>query len=116
MCQKILGDDGVFLYPSHPTTAAYHTQSMWRPWNFVYTAILNVIGVPVTQVPLGLDSEGLPLGIQVKILLVTFMLKFQIFFTFRLLQIGTRIICALLLLKNLKKHLEDGSAHPQYLK
>jgi fatty acid amide hydrolase 2 len=32
---------------------------------WVYTAILNVMQLPVTQVPLGLDPRGLPLGVQV---------------------------------------------------
>lgn len=38
---------------------------MFRPADFSYTAIFNVLGVPVTQVPLGLGSDGLPLGVQV---------------------------------------------------
>lgn len=63
----MLEDDAVFLYPSHPTTAPYHSQPLFRPFNFAYTSILNVIGVPVTQCPLGLSSQGLPLGIQVRI-------------------------------------------------
>ena len=32
---------------------------------WVYTAVLNVMQLPVTQVPLGLDTKGLPLGLQV---------------------------------------------------
>ena len=31
----------------------------------MYTAVFNALGLPVTQVPLGLDGEGLPLGVQV---------------------------------------------------
>jgi fatty acid amide hydrolase 2 len=31
----------------------------------VYTALLNVMEMPATQVPLGLDPRGLPLGVQV---------------------------------------------------
>ena len=31
---------------------------------FSLPAIFNVLGLPVTQCPLGLSSEGLPLGIQ----------------------------------------------------
>ena len=29
------------------------------------TAVFNLVGVPVTQVPLGLNPGGLPLGVQV---------------------------------------------------
>ena len=38
------------------------------PFNFAYTAILNVMELPATQVPLGLDGKGLPLGVQVSAL------------------------------------------------
>jgi fatty acid amide hydrolase 2 len=30
-----------------------------------YTAVFNLAGTPVTQVPAGLDDRGLPLGVQV---------------------------------------------------
>ena len=33
--------------------------------NFVFTSLFNVLEMPVTQVPLGLGSRGLPLGVQV---------------------------------------------------
>jgi len=38
---------------------------MSRPADFSYSAIFNVLGVPVAQVPLGLSSSGLPLGVQI---------------------------------------------------
>jgi fatty acid amide hydrolase 2 len=62
---KILGDNGVLLYPSHSTPAPYHGQPLFKTFNFAYTAIFNVLGNPVTQVPLGIGSWGVPLGIQV---------------------------------------------------
>ena len=62
---NILGDDGVLLYPSHSTPAPYHGQTFIKCCNFSYTSIFNVLGNPVTQVPLGLGSWGVPLGIQV---------------------------------------------------
>uniref|UniRef100_A0A2P2I5R6 Fatty-acid amide hydrolase 2-B-like n=1 Tax=Hirondellea gigas TaxID=1518452 RepID=A0A2P2I5R6_9CRUS len=63
--QRTLGSNGVLLYPSHPTLAPYHREPLMLPLNFTYTAIFNALGLPVTQVPLGLSSNGLPLGIQV---------------------------------------------------
>lgn len=63
--KEMLGDDGVFLYPTHPTVAPYHNEPLARTLNFSYTAIINVCGFPATAIPLGLGSEGLPLGIQV---------------------------------------------------
>ncbi|XP_046437078.1 fatty-acid amide hydrolase 2-like [Daphnia pulex] len=63
--QELLGDDGVLLVPPHPTAALYHNQPLTKPLNAAYTAIFNVLGFPVTQVPLGLGSWGVPLGVQV---------------------------------------------------
>jgi len=63
--QDLLSDDGILLYPTHPTTAPRHYKPMSRPADFSYSAIFNVLGVPVVQVPLGLSKAGLPLGIQI---------------------------------------------------
>ena len=60
-----IGDDGIWLYPSYVTPAPRHYKPLWPPFNFVYTAIVNVMQLPATQIPLGLGSEGLPLGVQV---------------------------------------------------
>jgi fatty acid amide hydrolase 2 len=60
-----IGPRGVMLYPSHTRPAPFHHQSMLTPWNWGYTAILNIMELPVTQVPLGLDGAGVPLGVQV---------------------------------------------------
>lgn len=57
--------DGVLFYPSFPTVAPKHGHPIRRPFSFAYTAILNVAELPATQVPLGLDPNGLPLGVQV---------------------------------------------------
>ena len=62
---EALGDHGVMLYPSYARTAPPHYQPLLRPFQWVYTAILNVLHVPATQVPMGLDRKGLPLGLQV---------------------------------------------------
>ncbi|XP_005090021.1 fatty-acid amide hydrolase 2 [Aplysia californica] len=62
---SVLGDDGVFLYPSHPKIAPYHHHPVCTPFNFAYTALFNALGFPVSQCPLGLSSDGLPLGLQV---------------------------------------------------
>lgn len=63
--ESLLKDDGILLYPSHPVLAPYHNQPLFTPFNFSYTAIFNALSLPVTQVPLGLSKEGLPMGIQV---------------------------------------------------
>ncbi|KAG9478074.1 fatty-acid amide hydrolase 2 [Eleutherodactylus coqui] len=61
----LLGDDGILLYPSHPKIAPKHNEPIAMPFNFAYTGIFNVLGLPVTQCPLGLSEAGLPLGIQI---------------------------------------------------
>ncbi|XP_074027592.1 fatty-acid amide hydrolase 2-A isoform X2 [Leptinotarsa decemlineata] len=60
-----LGNNGVLLYPSAPFPASYHHAAYLRPWNFNLFSIWNVLKFPVTQVPMGLGKDGLPLGIQV---------------------------------------------------
>lgn len=74
--QELLGDDGVLLVPPHPTASFYHNKSLTRPFNFAYVAIFNILGFPITQVPLGLGSWGVPLGVQVQsIVLIYFFFK-----------------------------------------
>ncbi|XP_076674187.1 fatty-acid amide hydrolase 2 [Andrena cerasifolii] len=63
--QEILGQDGVFLYPTHPTAAPLHYEPLIKPFNFSYTAIINVLGLPSTACPLGINKQGLPIGIQI---------------------------------------------------
>ncbi|KAK2719963.1 hypothetical protein QYM36_005434, partial [Artemia franciscana] len=60
----LLGDNGIFMYPTHPTAAPYHNQPLCRPFNFSYTAIFNVLGLPATQVPMGIGQNGVPVGLQ----------------------------------------------------
>ena len=64
-----LGPDGALLYPSFTVPAPHHgvpvrwAIGLHMPWS--YMAIMNVLELPSTQVPAGLDAEGLPLGFQV---------------------------------------------------
>jgi len=60
-----LGDDGVLLFPTFPRTAMKHRIAILRPYEFAFTAIFNALRLPSTQVPLGLDRKGLPMGTQV---------------------------------------------------
>jgi fatty acid amide hydrolase 2 len=61
----LIGPRGVMLYPPYPTTAPRHHKPLLPPFNWVYTAIFNVLELPVTVAPLGLDRRGLPLGVQI---------------------------------------------------
>ena len=59
-----IGPEGLLLFPSYPTVAPRHNRPLLFPVHWVYTAIFNVLQYPVTQIPLGLDERGLPLGVQ----------------------------------------------------
>ena len=61
----VMGDDGVILFPSYASPAPKHKKALWPPIKWMYTAIFNVLEFPVTQVPLGLNDQGVPLGVQV---------------------------------------------------
>ncbi len=63
--ESIVGPDGVLLHPSYPTVAPKHHRAMLVPFKWIYTGIFNVLEMPVTQVPLGLDARKVPLGVQV---------------------------------------------------
>ncbi len=62
---EMLGPNGVMLYPPHPLPAPKHMRPLLNPFRWVYTAIFNVLKLPVTAVPMGLGREGIPLGVQV---------------------------------------------------
>ncbi|XP_038222594.1 fatty-acid amide hydrolase 2-like [Zerene cesonia] len=64
LAQK-LGDNGVLLLPSSPQATPYHYSCFLRPFNFGYFGIVNALKCPATQVPLGTNSGGLPIGLQV---------------------------------------------------
>lgn len=64
-----IGPNGVMLYPTYSQTAPAHDQPVRQAlrlsFPFAYQGIMNVMELPSTQVPLGLDARGLPLGCQV---------------------------------------------------
>jgi fatty acid amide hydrolase 2 len=62
--EEVVGD-GVLLHPPFPRVAPRHGATIGRPWVLANAAVFNLTGLPVTEVPLGLGSKGLPLGVQV---------------------------------------------------
>lgn len=62
---EMLGDGNIFVMPTHPRAAPKHRWPMLRPFDHAYTGIWNILRMPVTAVPLGLNEGGLPLGVQV---------------------------------------------------
>lgn len=59
-----LGTDGVFLYPVFVGPAHKHGQVFVKASGVAYSMLFNILGMPVTAVPMGLH-EGMPLSIQV---------------------------------------------------
>jgi Asp-tRNA(Asn)/Glu-tRNA(Gln) amidotransferase A subunit family amidase len=57
--------DGVLLHPPAPKVAPRHGRTVGRLWWIHPQLVFNLAEVPVTQVPLGLNDDGLPLGVQV---------------------------------------------------
>jgi fatty acid amide hydrolase 2 len=62
---RLLGNNGIMLYPSNSSPAPLHGRPLKFPLEATYMFIANVLEFPTTQVPLGLSSAGLPLGVQV---------------------------------------------------
>jgi fatty acid amide hydrolase 2 len=63
--QSLLGDDGVLFFPTFPQSAPYHGWPLiMNTFDYIYCGIINALGLPSTQCPLGLDKQQLPLGIQ----------------------------------------------------
>ena len=56
---------GVLLHQPHPRVAPRHNATVGRAWVLTPSAAFNLLGLPVCQVPLGLNRRGLPLGVQV---------------------------------------------------
>ncbi len=63
--EATLGPNGVLLHPPYSRPAPRHKFALLTPFDAMCTAVFNVIGFPVTQVPTGFDNRGLPVGVQV---------------------------------------------------
>lgn len=59
-----LGDNGVLIMPTHPQAAPNHQTTLFKFLNCSYTAVANTLHAPITQCPLGMSREGLPIGVQ----------------------------------------------------
>jgi fatty acid amide hydrolase 2 len=66
---RALGPDGVMLYPPYSTVAPRHDEpvrdALRLRFPAGYCGIMNVLELPSTAVPLGLNRDGVPLGVQV---------------------------------------------------
>ncbi|KAM8705024.1 hypothetical protein ACLKA7_009478 [Drosophila subpalustris] len=62
---RLLGENGVMLFPTMHAPASRHGWTSLQLWGVDYTLIFNVLGFPVTHVPMGLNDLGLPIGFSV---------------------------------------------------
>lgn len=60
-----LGDEGILILPPHPRVAPRHRAPIWSPFDFIYSGFFTTTGHPATVAPMGLNSEGLPLSVQI---------------------------------------------------
>ncbi|XP_042911833.1 fatty-acid amide hydrolase 2-like isoform X2 [Parasteatoda tepidariorum] len=63
--ENFLGEDGIFIYPTGSDLAPFHGQPVLKPFNVSYTCVFNLLGLPVTQCPVTLSRDGIPVGLQI---------------------------------------------------
>jgi fatty acid amide hydrolase 2 len=56
--------EGVLLHPPYPGPVPRHRHTLGRPRVLAPTAAFNLIGLPATEIPLGLGGDGMPRGVQ----------------------------------------------------
>lgn len=65
---EVLNDVDVLLAPVSPTTAFKLGEKSQDPVQMylvdIYTVTANIVGIPALSVPVGVDSKGLPIGLQ----------------------------------------------------
>lgn len=66
--EEVLNDVDVLLAPVSPTTAFKLGEKSQDPVQMylvdIYTVTANIVGIPALSVPVGVDSKGLPIGLQ----------------------------------------------------
>jgi fatty acid amide hydrolase 2 len=63
--EGLLGDDGVLIFPAARSLPPRLERELTALLVFAYSGLFNALELPVTQVPVGLGEQGLPLGVQV---------------------------------------------------
>lgn len=61
----------MFIVPSFPTEAPKHKDELRTAIYAGYMTMFNALGFPVTNCPIGVTEDGLPVGIQVSTRLVS---------------------------------------------
>ncbi|XP_071875618.1 fatty-acid amide hydrolase 2-B isoform X1 [Bombus fervidus] len=62
---NMLKDNGVLICPTWCRTASFPQIMLWETHCCIYTALANMTCTPATQIPMGFNKDGIPLGFQV---------------------------------------------------
>ena len=62
---QALGPKTVIFFPTYPRIAPKHHRPKLRVFDASYTTLINILQLPATHVPMGLNQDGLPMGFQV---------------------------------------------------
>ncbi|GJQ74762.1 hypothetical protein Trydic_g21608 [Trypoxylus dichotomus] len=61
-----LKHNGILIMPTFPVTAFHPVEIVWNMINcIIFCGIFNGLGFPCTQVPMGFDKKGMPIGVQI---------------------------------------------------
>ncbi|OQR66988.1 fatty-acid amide hydrolase 2-like [Tropilaelaps mercedesae] len=62
----LIRNDGIIILPASASVAPFHHGTLCSPTlYFGMGGLINILGLPSTIVPMGLDSRGLPLSVQI---------------------------------------------------
>lgn len=62
---RLLNNENVLLFPTQPQPAPLHDYLLATPFDYIYCGIFNALENPSTQVPIGMSSKELPIGMQI---------------------------------------------------
>merc|ERR1712187_830665 len=65
LLEAALGDYGIFIMPVLPQHGCKHDELLTRILDSSMTCIWNAVEFPATAIPMGVDSRGLPVGLQI---------------------------------------------------
>lgn len=60
-----LGPEGILICPAQPSVAPVHRALLWSPFDYIYSGIFTMMGLPSSVAPMGLNQNGLPKAVQI---------------------------------------------------
>lgn len=62
---NLLGHNGIFIYPTFRSSEVFPQLTILEALSVSYSSIFNEFGFPAVHVPMGLNCNGMPIGVQV---------------------------------------------------